>query len=175
MNPEEREVLYNYVLEHKPQTIAEVGSSRGGGSTFFIASAIANADYSAEFHAMEFYRPNWDYCQELYNTKLSYLRPYVVFHFVNSLKYWPELNHNIVTLDMLLLDGGIDSLAMVYDFVYGQTKMPIGSMLFAHDWDNGKSTMIKKILHGNDDWEFQNQMIGLVWYKRVKDMRGLTQ
>ena len=164
MNPEERKALYDLVFENKPKTILEIGTARGAGSTYFISSAIANAGYEAEFHTTELNPEFYEYAQHLYDGVIGYLRPFVKFHLCNGLRYTSDNPHRI---DLLMLDAEEDPCEDLYLFTNVKRFMPIGSFLVMHDWNTGKTDVLRDLLPRDADWRQVSVTIGLAIYQRV--------
>jgi len=93
----ERKTLYDTVILSHPSVVFEVGTWCGGGSTYFIASALRNMHvegrnaakvYTAEVNPIFF-----NHAQNLYRTdmdmgELAYLAPYVSLHFGDALEHF---------------------------------------------------------------------------------------
>jgi hypothetical protein len=179
MNPSERELLYNLVLQEKPDVVCEVGTCRGGGSTYFIAKAL-QANGKGKLYTCENNREFYDYARVLYagNPDFAGLEEYVNFNFGDSYEIFGEHGDREGCLlwkicpDIVFLDGGADSIKMVYDFAMFRPYIPIGKWLVMHDWNNGKSDYIKPILNDDKDWKFVKQEIGLVVFQRIADIHG---
>jgi cephalosporin hydroxylase len=180
MNPSERELLYRLVVREKPNVVCEVGTCRGGGSTYFISKAL-QANQKGKLYTCESCKEFYDYARALYsgNPDFAGLEQYIEFLFGDSYDifqahqgFGSTLIGQIGKVNICLLDGGIDSIKMVYDFAMFRPFMPIGSWLIMHDWDNGKSEFIKPLIEHDPDWEPIQQEIGLVVYKRVDDIHG---
>jgi cephalosporin hydroxylase len=180
MNPSERELLYRLVLREKPEVVCEVGTCRGGGSTYFIAKAL-QANGKGKLYTCESCREFYDYARKLYAEHPDFegLEQYVNFYFGDSYEVFQSGQKSGATLlgmkspvDIVLLDGGIDSIKMLYDFAMFRPFIPIGKWLVMHDWNNGKSDYIKPFIEHDPDWEPIQQEIGLVIYKRIDDIHG---
>ena len=169
MNPAERELLYNTVMSAQPDVVCEVGTCRGGGSTYFISSALRNLG-KGKLYTCEDFKEFYDYARALYagNPDFAGLEQYIEFFFGDSERAFKDFK---LPVNVCLLDGGADSIKMVYDFTLFRPLMPIGSYLIMHDWDNGKTDYIKQILIADAfDWQFEKQALALVVYKRIADV-----
>ena len=174
MNVEERKSLYNLIMGVKPETVFEVGTCRGGGSTYYIASALRNIGkgllYTSE-NKQEFY----DYAITLYNgaPDMAGLKQYVSFHFGDSEKVFMPILPNVVKPMVVFLDGGASSIKMLYDFTMFRPYMPIGSFLACHDWDNGKTYILKYVLEKDTfDWQPIHEVLGFKVFKRIADVHA---
>jgi hypothetical protein len=168
MNPEERTALYSCIRDIKPKRIVEVGTCRGGGSTYYIASAIMDEKIICDFNTTENFMEFYDYARKLYGSEgpLYYLNNFIHFHFESSLFYLKKFDRQ-KTIDVLMIDGGYSSHSMLYEFVLGKQFMPIGSFLICHDWDNGKSNNLKPVIENDHDWKLVSLTVALVIYQRV--------
>ena len=178
MNPSEREMLYRLVIKEKPKVVCEVGTCRGGGSTYFIAKAL-QANGKGMLYTCENNKEFYDYARALYagNPDFAGLEEYIDFNFGDS----PYVFHKLLDYDgglidgnpdIVLLDGGQDSIQMVYDFTMFRPHITIGKWLVMHDWDNGKSDYLRPIMKDDHDWKFVKQEIGLVVFQRIADVHG---
>lgn len=178
MNPSERKLLYDTVMARKPEIIVETGTCRGGGSTYYIASALANlaeADgISRQFHTIEFNPEFYDYALALYEGALRHLNKHVTFHFGNSLNLLRGFAQTFSKVDFLMLDGGHDWIVEVYDFCAIRPIMPIGGIACFHDWDSGKTEFIRPIMRNDADWKQIGEAIAFTVWQRVGDTHGCS-
>jgi predicted O-methyltransferase YrrM len=180
MNPSERELLYRLVMREKPDVVVEVGTCRGGGTTFFIASALRNngkgklytCENNSEFYetARKLYRENPDYAG---------LEKYVEFYFGGSRDIFAGNQGSGATLlgilgnvDICMLDGPEDGPQTVYDFAMFRPFIKVGGYVLFHDWDCGKCGLIRPFLQGDQDWELIQVEINLALFHRVSDVHG---
>lgn len=167
LNPEERQLVYETVLELKPKVCIECGTWKGGGSTFFIASALHELNYGVlltweiepEFHkaALEFY-----------STK-DELEGHIVF--INA-DFNIGIKEFFTTIDFALLDGpdtpeyNVESLKLL------EQKMKIGGVVILHDWKYEKCRGIREYLQTETPWEIitilENTETGLAKIKLIK-------
>ena len=182
MNPEERKAIFDLIIKEKPETVFEVGTCRGGGSTYFISCALENNDYGTLF-TCENFKEFYDYAIALYNKDEEFqtLAKRIKFHFGNSLAIYPAILRQIsedrkkaslnpLFIDFCILDGGSDSMQMVYDFAMFRPYMPVGSYLICHDWDDGKTDYIRPILRNEHDWDMVELVKGLAIYRRKSNI-----
>ena len=176
MNPSERELLYRLVVREKPNVVCEVGTCRGGGSTYFISKAL-QANQKGKLYTCEVNKEFYDYARKLYSENPDFvgLEQYIDFNFGDSYDVFRRLliaDGGLIdgNVDICLLDGGIDSVKEVYDFAMFRPFMPIGSYLVLHDWDNGKTDYIRPILKNEHDWNLVQIEIGLAIFQRVADV-----
>lgn len=180
MNPSERKLLFNLVTEVKPDYVFEVGTCRGGGSTYFISSALMNNKKGTLF-TCESYKEFYDYAQELYRKDELFLslKAFINFNFGDSLQVYPSILDKIVKqriatglserfIEVCLIDGGEDSIQLLWEFAMFRPFIPVGGYVLFHDWDNGKTQYIRPLLVNDIDWELTEIDKGLAVFKRVK-------
>jgi predicted O-methyltransferase YrrM len=173
MNPPEREALYNLILQTKPNLVCEVGTARGGGSTYFISSALRNNEKGI-LHTCENNPEFYDYARSLYGgcQDMLGLDQYINFHFGDSEEIFTPLLRKINKPEIVFLDGGASSIKMVYDFTLFRPYMPVGSLLACHDWVNGKSCYLRPVIQNDCDWELVYQILEFVVFKRVSNIHS---
>jgi cephalosporin hydroxylase len=173
MNPEERQALYNLVMEVKPETVCEVGTARGGGSTYFISSALRNLNKGV-LYTCENNQEFFDYALALYNSAddLRGLEQYINFNYGDSEKVFTKLLPQIKKPDIVFLDGGASSIKMVYDFTMFRPFIPTGKYLACHDWVNGKSCYLRPVIQNDCDWKLVYQVIEFAIFERVSNIHA---
>lgn len=167
LNPEERQLVYETVLELKPKVCVECGTWKGGGSTFFIASALHELNYGVlltweielEFHnaALEFYRTKDD------------LESHIVF--INA-DFNEGIKEFFTNIDFALLDGPDTSEYNVKSLKLLEEKMSVGGIVILHDWNNEKCRGVREYLQTETPWEtvitLDKTETGMIKIKLVK-------
>jgi len=171
MNPSERQLLYQVVMQTKPDTVVEVGTCRGGGSTYFIACALRNLELGGKLFTCENNREFYEYARNLYatNPDFSGLEQHVDFTFGTAADMAMKLGGYI---DLCLLDGGADRHSILYEFAMFRQLIPVGKFLLIHDWeekDYEKCKLIRPILLEDTDWQLVDRNMELVVFQRVAD------
>lgn len=131
---DDRRLLWNTIRELKPERAAETGTWRGGGSTFFITSAM-RANGSGLLHSVESNPAMYAESVWLYDRRWPHLKPHVQLHFGDSLAQYGTLLADAV-LDFVLLDGGETVTSAEFELL--APKVRVGGVLMVHDWFNGK-------------------------------------
>lgn len=167
LNPEERELLYNTVLDLKPQYCVESGTFKGGGSTYFIATALANIDEWGILHTIEMKQEFLYYAQRLYQYELKHLADFVHFHKGNSLDVLRYLGYMLPRVDFMMLDGGASCHKILYDFALIRDRIPVGGIVAVHDWLGEKCQLIKPVLESDPDFVKIDQVIELAMFRRI--------
>lgn len=169
---DDRRLLWQTVRELKPKLAAETGTWRGGGSTFFITSAMKMNGfgllYSVENDRTAFYDAEW-----AYGKKWSHLRPHLHLTFGNSLTTYRALLRE-VKLDFVMLDGGEAVTSAEFDLL--APKVRVGGVVMVHDWYSGKRVprleeeaidgKWELMVIGTGDGNFESGSVGLA--KAVK-------
>jgi hypothetical protein len=171
MNYTERELLYQYALLSFNADLPEaweVGTARGGGSTYYLACAAHNAGkgrvITCENHP-EFY----EYARKLYGDggPLHELEHCINFNFGDAVTLYKPLLEHKGEAWFVLLDSGPDSMEIVWQYAMFRPYMPIGAQLLIHDWDNGKTDYLRPLLENDCDWKMKFFEIGLAIFERV--------
>jgi predicted O-methyltransferase YrrM len=148
----ERIALNALVRQEAPETVFEVGTWRGGGSTYFISSALHENGhgmlYTCESNP-EFY----NHAVTLYQNQLSDLRPFVSFSFGKSNDIYPPILKKIGTIDMVMLDGAEDPNQTVREYFMFVLHFRPGSFLICHDWKTSKMEKLRDVLMDKEFWE----------------------
>lgn len=172
MNPSERKVLYDLCIDTRPEIVIETGTCRGGGSTYFISTALRNNE-KGRLYTCENNKEFYDYAIDLYNREFTEQKNYVKFLFGNSLdeisRYLPIIQSKHGGIDIALVDGGESSMLCVYDFTMLRPFIKVGGYFICHDWDNGKTQYLRPILENEHDFQLVCREVGLVVYKRINE------
>lgn len=153
---EDRRWLYNTVLELQPVVALEVGTWRGGGSTFFIASALAENGFGI-LHTIEKNAILASEASSRYIREWPRLLQHVHFHFGGSEDMIPL----IAPTDFVFLDGAQDPAQMLREFELVKPHLRVGGVLMAHDWFNGKADDLKPVLElESDEGRWMYETIG---------------
>lgn len=169
MNPDERQALYDLTMSIKPLTVVEVGTARGGGSTYFISSAMYNHGYG-HLYSMEVNPEYYEYARNLYKNELSYLASRITLINGNSLEEMPKLLRLLEWVDIAFIDGGEDSMLCLYDFCILRPYIRLGGYVAVHDWLNEKATYIKPVLTNEHDFEPISTIRELAIFQRQKEI-----
>jgi len=148
----ERILLHRVVRRYKPRQIFEVGTWYGGGSTYFIASALYENGFGV-IHTIENNAKIYSKAVKNYNHYLKKLNSYVRFHFGLSTRIYPELLRKLGKVDMIFLDGRDDPHQTLSEFEMFEPYLGNGSILVAHDWCNEKMALLRPIVEASSEWE----------------------
>lgn len=174
MNPEERALLYHVVMETKARSVWEVGTCRGGGTTYYIACALENLAADGLLYTSENFREFYDYAQALYadGAPLGMLRHRVNFNFGSALEVFPALlaDPAVPLPDVVVIDGGPSSMEALWQFAMFRPYMRLGTCVCFHDWDNEKTNYIRPVIGNEHDWELVNLEIAFAVFQRRSDV-----
>lgn len=148
----ERYILYYLVKNEQPKTVFEVGTWKGGGSTYFISSALSENQWG-RLYTCEANKEFYNHAVKLYKTTLKELAPYVVFHFGESDSVYPEVLKKLGLVDMVMLDGAEDADQTLKEYNMFLPYFKSGSFLICHDWKEGKMAKLKPVILDDDLWE----------------------
>jgi len=153
MRPKEREAMFWTVVEHAPAAMLEVGTWRGGGSTY-ILSAAAYEVGSGILHTIEANKEFHLDAIRLYDERMSILKPHVIFYHGNSLDLIPEILGSLPgnEVQFVLLDGAEDDTQTVKEYDLLNRHLPIGSVIACHDWKTKKMEKLKEIIANDNTW-----------------------
>lgn len=150
MKPEERKAMYDLVVAAKPARILEIGTWKGGGSTYFLAAAafeyggrLDTIEANPEFHAA---------AVKLFDEHMAILKPHVTFHLGLSHEVIPELLKS-GGFDFVLFDGAEDALQTVREYDLLNHSLALGCHIACHDWGTTKMAELRNVLANDNTWQ----------------------
>jgi len=153
LTPEERKALYTTILNEKPNVVFEVGTWKGGGSTYFISSGLYE-NKIGKLYTVECNKIFYDHAINLYNTTFSHLLPYVNFNYGESLIVYPEILEKISNIDFLFLDGGIVPEKTLAEYYMFMPYLKTGAILACHDWnEDNKMVKLRETILKDPSWK----------------------
>jgi len=148
----ERKALFDIVRHEKPRQCYEIGTFTGGGSTFFLSSALAS-NGSGTLLTMESDPKLFNKAKKFYSEKLPNLREYVTFIKGERPE---EFNLYIPTdgkVDCVFFDGAEDSTQTLDQYNYFKPFFKTGSVIMFHDWNTEKTAAIRPIIESDVKWK----------------------
>jgi hypothetical protein len=162
----ERRLLYRTIREERPRIVFEIGTWNGGGSTYFLLSALYNND-RGQLYTTEADKEHYEHAVELYQKgDLAYLGSRVTFYnhravdIINLLSVKSEI-------DIMLIDGSDDPTMALYEFAYARRHIPIDGLVICHDWGEGKTSKLKPVLENDSDFAIHATVDTLAIYRRI--------
>lgn len=166
---EERQALYETILKEKPETCFEIGTWKGGGSTFFISSALKENNKGI-LYTIDCDPGMYGYAKNLYETRLQDLKPFINFNCGRSLEIYPAILKSIAKLDFVFMDGENNADQTVKEYEMFNPYLKSESILSCHDWDIEKMENLKKIILNDSSWILQiifKSITGFALFKRM--------
>jgi predicted O-methyltransferase YrrM len=150
MRPEERKAMYDLVIEAKPKGMLEIGTWKGGGSTYILGCAA----YELEIilNTIEANKNFYDAAVKLFDERMVILKPHVHFHYGLSQDIIPILL-KIHTFDFVLFDGAEDADQTVREYDLLNKSLGLGSHIACHDWKTLKMAKLKEVIANDNTWQ----------------------
>lgn len=168
MIPKEREAMYNVLIENRCNPMLEIGTWKGGGSTYVIACAAQR--YGGILHTIEIEKSNYDYAKKLYADRMNILEPHVVFYHADALDMVPRIRELINPLMFLFLDGKEDAVQTYQEYSMVKDLFVPGSIVGCHDWKTEKMRLMKDVLMNDKVWEnivlIEDTITGFAMFKK---------
>jgi predicted O-methyltransferase YrrM len=173
--PAERALLTEAVKQYKPRVCLEIGTWKGGGSTYSIYTGL-QANGFGELYTCEIDHENFNEASELYKNNHR-------VHIFNCASY--QLIEKMIAeskhVDFAMFDGSEDSKENLDDFKMLDAHLKPGAIFMAHDWDQGvrvdnltstKSTLLRPYLESNGNWKIistltKPESVGLVCAQKI--------
>jgi predicted O-methyltransferase YrrM len=152
MHPKERKYLYDIILRDKPITCVECGTWKGGGSTYYISSALLHNNKGKLL--------SWEIEDEFYEAAVTFYKEHVneaeyvdLFHgdFIEGMK-----NADIENIELAFLDGVSNEELQLNCFKVIEERSTSGTNVFMHDWKTNKNNLVKKHIKNSNIWDTVN-------------------
>ncbi len=151
---EERKLIYTIVRTYKPQYCFEIGTWKGGGSTYFISQALYE-NGSGIIHTVETNKEFYDETRNNYQIYLQNLTPFVEFHLGDYKEIYSKILSSIGRVDFLFLDGPEDAQETLNQYNFFFPYMRSGSTILVHDYFTEKARLVKSLVQNGDNWEIK--------------------
>lgn len=160
MWPEERALLQQIVRKLRPEIALEIGTWKGGGSTFQIATALLNNNYGT-LHTCEPDNELYSIALNTYTKELNNKYPVILYNDYSHDVIGYLLDRNAVP-DFVLMDGPEDPNVCLNDLKMLEDHMKEGSIVSFHDWDTDlradglistKSVLVRPYIESNKRWK----------------------
>lgn len=169
---EDRKALYDLIISEKPKTCFEIGTYKGGGSTFFLSSAFAKVG-NGKLITLESNIKLHQFAKNFYKKHLPLLEKHTIFLLGSSpTQFLPLIKENKNVVDCVFLDGSDDQVETVEQYKFFIQFFHSGSILMAHDWFTDKMKLLKPIIERDKQWINIKTInppasVGFVIYQRV--------
>lgn len=170
--PAERAALYDFVMDANPRVVLEVGTWKGGGSTWQIVSALRARKNKGILYTCEINETFFNEATQIYTHD-----PQVRCYFKTGNQLLKELRDQNVVPDVLFMDGSEDPSEALEDFCLYDSMCGSGARFACHDWDLGtradglsssKAALLRPHLEQNSNWVITKRLsapesVGLVF------------
>lgn len=174
LTDQERQFLYDVVCKEKPKVALEIGTWKGGGSTFFISEALKT--YSGVLYTCEIDVGNFRQAVELYRDN-----PIVKLNLCRGVDLIEKLIGSNTIPDLAFFDGSEIADENLRDFKMLEPHLKIGAAFLAHDWELGlridgafstKNTTLRPYIESSPNWQIIDTIsapysVGLVYAKKI--------
>lgn len=150
MKPEERKAMYDLVVSAKPAKLLEIGTWKGGGSTYILSCAAL--EYGGHLDTIEANKEFHDEAKLLFEQRMQILLPVVTFHLGASEDVIPGLIEGDSGFDFVLFDGAEDSDQTVKEYDMLNHSLRLGCHIACHDWSTNKMAKLKIVLANDNTW-----------------------
>lgn len=169
LNATERKILMDAVANGRPETVLEVGTYLGGGSTIHLLKAL-HANGKGHLWGIEADKSIYE--RMTANIKAAapeaYDRFTPVFGF--SQNVIPEWLKEHTRADIVFLDGGNNPMEQITEFELLAPFIPVGGELFSHDVKLRKGKWLRPYMERLDNWETKFHDVsdeGLFYGKKI--------
>jgi predicted O-methyltransferase YrrM len=169
----DRKLLYQTIRKIKPNTVLEVGTWHGGGSTYFISQALHDNGFGV-LHTVEIDREAHEAAKDNYRRYLPHLLEHVHFHFGKATEIYPPLLRELRPIDAVFLDGSANAEEALHEFEMFKPFLQRKAVVLMHDWDNEKMLLLRPRIEQSSEWRVQQvitapQSVGFAVVERAGD------
>jgi predicted O-methyltransferase YrrM len=174
LNETERRLLTEAIAlaPKKPETVVEVGTWLGGGSTLHILRAL---ERNGTGHLWGIEADRLIYDQMLANIRTAVpeaaARFTPLFGFSQDvLQHWTKERGAGAKVDFVFLDGGNNPREQIEEFRYLDPLIPVGGQLMAHDAKLRKGKWLRPFVSRLDNWETRFHDVseeGLLYARKI--------
>jgi predicted O-methyltransferase YrrM len=174
LNETERRLLTEAITlaPKKPETVVEVGTWLGGGSTLHILRAL---ECNGTGHLWGIEADRLIYDQMLANIRAAVpeaaARFTPLFGFSQDvLQHWAKEHGADAKVDFVFLDGGNNPREQIEEFRFLDPLIPVGGQLMSHDAKLRKGKWLRPFVSRLDNWETQFHDVsdeGLLYARKI--------
>lgn len=146
--PKEREFLHQAVLEMRPMIALEVGTWKGGGSTWQILTGLEKNGMGV-LHTCETEKDFFDESVKLYHEKTR-----INLYYKKSSEVIESMISTNTVPDFIFFDGPEDEQTALVDFNTLNPFLKSGTVFLMHDWDapSIKAKLMRPYLENLSRW-----------------------
>ncbi len=153
----DRRILYETIVRSKPESVFEVGTWYGGGSTYFITHALWENGRGI-LHTIEADPNVYAAAVENYRLHLPHLLPHVRFHSGKAAEVYPKILRQVGKADAVFLDGSDDPVESLTEFEIFDPYLSERSIVMMHDWDNVKMALLRPNMEKSSNWSLRRSI-----------------
>ena len=148
----ERQALFNTILQFRPRLCFEIGTFTGGGSTFFIASALKEIG-AGKLFTLESDTDLFSLATAAYKEYLPHLLAHVEFIKGGDVALFTPHIPAAEGITALFLDGAENADQTLEQYKYFQPYLRSGAVMMAHDWQTAKMDKVRPLIESDPRWE----------------------
>ena len=149
----ERKAIYETIINHKPNRCFEIGTYNGGGSTYFVSSALHHNNFG-KLYTSESDPRLYGRAVDFYSSKLPNQKRFI--EFLNSSDFncfLPFVNEGV---DLFILDGAEHARETVDQYEFFMKYTHSGTIMIVHDWHTEKMRLLKDMIF--DEWNLLEEI-----------------
>lgn len=152
LNETERNLLMDAVKRMRPETVLEVGTYLGGGSTIHLLKAL-HANSQGHLWGIEADKSIYE--RMIANIKAAAPEAWERFTplFGFSQQVIPQWVREHSQIDLAFLDGGNNPMEQIDEFRLVSPFIPVGGELFSHDVKLRKGKWLRPYVECLDNWK----------------------
>ncbi len=148
----ERKALYETVTTYKPRQCFEIGTYTGGGSTYFLGSALI-ANTSGTLFTIENNTHCYNKAINYFAKKLPDINTHIKFIFSDTPHAFDDLVTIYDKVDFVFFDGAEDGAQTLEQYHYFLPYFKKGSLIAFHDWNTEKTALVRSVVTTNPSWK----------------------
>lgn len=148
----ERKSLYETVITYKPRQCFEIGTYTGGGSTFFLGSALSCNNFGT-LYTIENNTHCYNKARNYFAKKLPKINKHIQFMFSDTAHAFDQLVNKYDKVDFVFFDGAEEGSQTLEQYNYFLPYFKKGSIIAFHDWSTEKTISVKPIVTIDSSWK----------------------
>lgn len=168
LTPSERDFLHKSILEYKPRIVLEVGTWKGGGSTWQITTALEKNGFGL-LHTCETEKEFFDEANDIYKGN----RFIKLWNMHSNTLIMGMISRNQIP-DFIFFDGPEDEETAFKDLLVLLPVLEIGALFSMHDFDppSIKASNVRPYLENSPKWTLISKLtapesVGICLYKKI--------